>query len=197
MSQQNKTVRRIVTGHDANGQAVISADGNPERSYMIGGAEGAKFHEIWHTLQSPALVNNGPGDPVESNLVLSPPKGGTRIRVVDFPPEGEAIRNLSAKEGRQHFKTMGGEEASTAEGLGLHPLMHRTETIDYGIVLEGELTLILDHGQTTIKAGDIVIQRGTNHAWANRSGKSCRIAFILVDGQYTHENNNLIFSSAD
>jgi uncharacterized cupin superfamily protein len=63
--------------------------------------------------------------------------------------------------------------------------MHRTETIDYGIMLEGELTLIMDIGETTIRAGDIVIQRGTNHGWANRSGKACRIAFVLIDGQFT------------
>ena len=65
--------------------------------------------------------------------------------------------------------------------------MHRTETVDYGIVLEGEITLILDVGETTVRAGDIVIQRGTNHGWANRSGKNCRIAFILIDGKFSHD----------
>jgi uncharacterized cupin superfamily protein len=63
--------------------------------------------------------------------------------------------------------------------------MHRTETVDYGIVLEGELVLILDEGETTVRAGDIVIQRGTNHGWSNRSDKNCRIAFILIDGEFT------------
>jgi quercetin dioxygenase-like cupin family protein len=62
--------------------------------------------------------------------------------------------------------------------------MHRTQTIDYGIVIEGELTLVVDRGETTIKAGDIIIQRGTNHAWANRTNKPCRVAFILIDGQF-------------
>ena len=65
--------------------------------------------------------------------------------------------------------------------------MHRTETIDYGIVLEGEITLILDEGETLVRAGDIVIQRGTNHGWANRSGRNCRIAFILIDGKFDEE----------
>jgi uncharacterized cupin superfamily protein len=63
--------------------------------------------------------------------------------------------------------------------------MHRTQTVDYGIVLEGEITLVVDEGETTVRAGDIVIQRGTNHAWANRSGRNCRIAFILIDGAFT------------
>jgi uncharacterized cupin superfamily protein len=65
-----------------------------------------------------------------------------------------------------------------------HPFMHRTQTVDYGIVIDGELTLIVDRGETTIKSGDVVVQRGTNHAWANRSGKNCRIAFVLIDGQF-------------
>ncbi|EHB49779.1 Cupin 2 conserved barrel domain protein [Mycolicibacterium rhodesiae JS60] len=63
--------------------------------------------------------------------------------------------------------------------------MNRTETVDYGIVLEGGLTLIVDDDETRVRAGDIVIQRGTNHAWANRSGARCRIAFILIDGEFT------------
>ena len=68
---------------------------------------------------------------------------------------------------------------------GIASEMHRTETIDYVIMLEGELTLIMDICETTVRAGDIVIQRGTNHGWANRSGKVCRLAFVLIDGQFT------------
>jgi len=191
MNQLEKTVRCIITGHNADGKAVISSDGIAERSYMIGGPEGAKFHEIWQTGQSPAIITSKPAEPEESSLLLPPPKGGTRIRIIDFPPEGESIRNLSDEEAQRHFKSMGDEEASTARGNQVHPLMHRTETIDYGIVLEGELTLIVDDGETTIKAGDVVIQRGTNHAWANRSGYSCRMAFILIDGQFTEELKNI------
>lgn len=85
---------------------------------------------------------------------------------------------------REHFSTLGEVNASTFKAGAPHPFMHRTETIDYGIVLEGELVLILDRGETTVRAGDIVVQRGTNHAWANRSEKMCRIAFILIDGQF-------------
>jgi quercetin dioxygenase-like cupin family protein len=64
-----------------------------------------------------------------------------------------------------------------------HPLMHRTDTVDYGIVLSGEIYLVLDKQETLLKAGDVVVQRGTNHAWSNRSDKPCRMAFILVDGK--------------
>lgn len=185
MSQGVKTFRRIVTGHDTEGKAIVLSDAAPERTYMIGGPNGAKFHEVWNTRQSPAFIDSIPRDPEETGLVLGPPKGGTRIRVIDFPPEGEEIRNLTHDEASEHFKSMGGEEASKAGQGAPHPLMHRTATIDYGIVLEGEMTLIVDKGEVAIKAGDIIIQRGTNHAWANRSDKVCRMAFVLIDGSFT------------
>lgn len=184
MDQQQKTVRRIVTGHNTEGKAIILSDASTERTYLIGGPNGAKFHEVWNTGQSPALIDS---ISEESELVLAPPKTGTRIRVIDFPPEGDEIRNLTKDEAGKHFKSMGGEDASKAGHGAPHPLMHRTATIDYGIVLEGEMTLIVDQGEVNIKAGDIIIQRGTNHAWSNRSGKSCRMAFILIDGQFTSE----------
>jgi len=187
MNQQQKTIRRIVTGHNADGKAIIVSDASPERTYMIGGPNGAKFHEVWNTQQSPALIDNKSGEPEETGLVLAPPKGGTRIRVIDFPPEGKEIRSLTKEEASQHFKSMGGEGASNAGEGKPHPLMHRTETIDYGIVLEGEMMLIVDLEQITIKAGDIIIQRATSHAWANRSGNVCRMAFILVDGQFAND----------
>lgn len=187
MEQQQGTFRRIVTGHDAGGNAIILSDTTPGRTYMIGGPNGAKFYEVWNTRQSPALIDRISSEPEEASLVLSPPKSGTRIRVIDFPSEGAAIRNLTKEEADKHFKLMGGEEASKGGQGAPHPLMHRTATIDYGIVIEGEMTLIVDKGEVNIKTGDIIIQRGTNHAWANRSGSICRMAFILVDGQFTDE----------
>lgn len=182
--ETNKTFRRIVTGHDADGKAIILSDAVPDRTFMVGGPKGAEFHEIWNTRQTPALIDSQSGEPEETGLVLAPPKSGTRIRVIDFPPEGDEIRNLTEEEARGHFKTMSGEHSSKAANGAPHPLMHRTQTIDYGIVLEGELTLIVDKGETVINAGDIVIQRGTNHAWANRTNKNCRVAFILIDGEF-------------
>jgi uncharacterized cupin superfamily protein len=85
------------------------------------------------------------------------------------------------------FASLGSSDASTTKQNSPHPLMHRTETVDYGIVLEGEVTLILDDSETTLKPGDVVIQRGTNHAWSNRGDKPCRIVFILLDGRYSEE----------
>jgi hypothetical protein len=184
MSEPIKTFRRVVTGHNAEGKAVIVSNAAPVRSQLVGGPGGPTFIEVWSTRETPALISSWPEEPPENGLVLSPPKHGTRIRVIDFPPEGDEIRNLTGADAVAKFKAMGGEQASRAGEGAPHPLMHRTETIDYGIVLEGEMTLVLDRGEATLQAGDIVIQCGTNHAWANRSGKVCRMAFVLIDGQF-------------
>jgi hypothetical protein len=187
MNQQQKTFRRIVTGHDADGKAIIISDAPPVHTQLVGGPGGPTFIEVWHTLETPALIHPQPDEPDENNLVLPPPKGGTRIRVIEFPPESEEIRKLTGADAAATFKDMGDEEASTSREGAPHPLMHKTETVDYGIVLEGEITLILDREETIIQAGDIVVQSGTNHAWSNRSGRICRMAFILIDGQFTNK----------
>jgi quercetin dioxygenase-like cupin family protein len=180
----SKTFRRVVTGHDDAGNAVILSDAPPERVQQVGGATGPTFFEVWNTRETPARIDRRSGEPVESALTLAPPKNGTRIRVLDIPPESAEIHRMDAATARAHFAEVGSGGASTYKPGASHPFMHRTETIDYGIVLAGELVLIVDKGETTVRAGDIVVQRGTNHAWANRSGQNCRIAFILIDGEF-------------
>lgn len=176
--------RRVVTGHDHAGNAVIVSDAPPTRVQQVGGAGGPTFFEVWHTRETPVAIARQPDEPVEGGLVLAPPSGGTRIRVIDFPPEGDAIRRLTAAEAAEKFGEMGGVDAARGAAGAPHPLMHRTQTLDYGIVLDGELTLVLDRGETTVRAGDIVVQCGTNHAWANRSDRNCRVAFVLIDGRF-------------
>ena len=120
--------------------------------------------------------------------MLLPPHRGTRLRVLDIPPESDEIRTMTREAALAHFAEMGASGAAGRPDPGSrHALMHRTETIDYGIVLEGELTLVMDVGETVVRAGDIVVQRGTNHGWSNRSGANCRVAFILIDGEYAVE----------
>jgi quercetin dioxygenase-like cupin family protein len=180
----SKPVRRIVTGHDEANRAVILSDAPPPRIQRIG-AHGPMFYEVWNTRETPVRIDRASGEPHEDKLMLAPPKNVTRIRVLDIPPETDEVQRMDAQAARAHFEEVGASAASTAGSAGApHPFMHRTETVDYGIVLEGELTLIVDRGETVVRAGDIVIQRGTNHAWANRSGRNCRIAFILIDGQF-------------
>ena len=180
--------RRIVTGHDEHGRAVIVEDGPPPRVARIGGELGPLFYEVWSTRETPARIDRASGEPPEEGITLAPPKNGTRIRVLDVPPEDPRIAQLTPEQARAHFAEVGAADAASHSGGGSrHAFMHRTETIDYGIVLEGEITLILDEGETVVRAGDIVIQRGTNHGWANRSGKPCRIAFILIDGRFDED----------
>lgn len=186
METQQKSFRRIVTGHNAEGKAIIISDAPPVNVQLVGGPGGPTFFEVWHTSETPALIHPQPDEQDDKTLILPPPANGTRIRVIEFPPEGEEIRKLTTADAAAKFKSMGDEKASTSHEDAPHPLMHKTKTVDYGIVLEGEITLVLDRAETLIKAGDIVVQNGTNHAWANRSGKTCRIAFVLIDGEFTN-----------
>lgn len=178
----NAPPRRIVTGHDPRGRSVIQEDGPPGRIRCVGAD--LVFYEIWHTRSTPAVIERSSGEPAEDGIVLAPPKNGTRIRIVDIPPDSEQLKGLSKEEAREHFEQIGAGSASTHQGGTKHAYMHRTESIDYGVVLDGELVLIMDEGETVVRTGDIVIQRGTNHAWANRSDRTCRIAFILIDGTF-------------
>ncbi len=119
--------------------------------------DGASFHDMWTTDSSPARIAASEPEPVGAGELLGPPAAGTRVRIVDMPP-------------------------------GARSPMHRTESIDYGVVLHGEVTLVLDDGSaTTIGPGDLVVQRGTDHAWENRSRESTRILFVLVGGRFDDE----------
>jgi mannose-6-phosphate isomerase-like protein (cupin superfamily) len=181
-------IRRVVTGHDPQGAAIISSDGALPNVSELAAIPGTFFHEVWSTQATPAIIDNGP-DPTIGPLRLPPPAHGSRIRFVDIPPDTEDFLRNGADRMHAAFSQIGDPNASTVTTASPHPLMHRTETIDYGIVISGEVTLVLDKGTADLKAGDVVIQRGTNHAWANRSDKPCRMLFVLVDGQFGPEAN--------
>lgn len=176
-------IHRVVTGHDAQGRSIISSDGPLPTVVEVAAIPGTLFHEVWSTSATPARVDNGP-DPSLGALVLSPPERGTRMRFVDIPPDTEEFLASANSKMHEAFSQIGEASASTVQTDSPHPLMHRTESVDYGIVIEGEMTLVLDRGEVALKPGSVVVQRGTNHAWANRSGKPCRMLFILVDGEY-------------
>ena len=171
-------VRRIVTGHNADDQAIIVADGPSARIFDNLGQEGLVFQEIWSTTETPALIDRDQREVDETSLVLAPPSNGVRIRVLDIPPDGDGDENLD-----DVFENIGAAHEQVASDR--HPTFHRTETVDFGIVLSGEVVLLMDEGETTVRPGDIVVQRGTNHGWANRTDQPCRIAFILIDGTFT------------
>jgi hypothetical protein len=175
--EAQRIIRRVVTEEGPSGRARIIADERvpalsvPERPGYI-------VSNIWVTGETPASIYAP--DRVAAHKGVLPPRHGTVLRVIDYPPEAadpaERRRQLAAT-----FGTLYPDAEHRIDDK--HPGMHRTETVDYAIVLEGEIVAMLDDSETVLKAGDILIQRGTNHAWANRSGKPARICFVLIDGK--------------
>ena len=176
-------LQRVVTGHDSMGRSIVASSGPLPGVHAIAAIPGTVFHEVWSTNATPAPLDNGP-DPTSGALRLPPPPGGSRIRFVDIPPDSDQLDPGWAQSARLAFAQIGDADAATASAGSPHPLMHRTETIDYGVVIEGELTLVLDEGEVALGAGSVVVQRGTNHAWANRSAQVCRMLFVLICGSY-------------
>ena len=174
-------IHRVVTGHDAKGRAIVAIDGRLPSVRELQALPGMVFHEVWETDETPARVDNG-DDPTVGPVLHQAPKNGTRIRFVDFPPDAE--HQLQAEQMTALFAEVNGSANLTADGRSPHPMMHRSESVDYGVVIEGEVTLILDASEVSLRSGSVVVQRGTNHAWSNRSAKPCRMLFIQIDGRY-------------
>ena len=178
-------VRRIVTGHDAMGRSIVTEDGAAPSVHTNPKRVGYRLTQLWATDSTPAFVGND-ADPTSRPLKLEPPKQGTVVRIIEFGPEGEWLDKITAEDTRLAWGALGTHTASTRrEGqASRHPFMHRTESVDYALVLEGEITLVLDQEEVLMRAGDFLVERGTNHAWANRSGQPCRMLFVLVDGRF-------------
>jgi hypothetical protein len=171
-------IRRIVTGDDAKGRSRIIEDAPASSIRSVSARPGYRAVNVWRTAESPARIVSK--DSTSEHQGILPPEGGTILRIIDFPPEPSDREELK----RMLDSTFGGiyKDAAHDKRPGVHPGMHRTETVDYAIVLEGEIYAVMDRGETLMRAGDVLIQRGTNHAWANRSERTARIAFILIDG---------------
>ncbi len=108
---------------------------------------------------------------------MEPPPGGTAFRIVEYPPDKIRLANIDRDAA---FREIGAHHAMVDDGAR-HPGMHKTNTVDYVVVLSGEIYAIVDESEVLLKAGDCLIQRGTSHAWSNHSDEPCRIAVILVD----------------
>jgi mannose-6-phosphate isomerase-like protein (cupin superfamily) len=154
-------IRRVVTGHDAAGKSVFLSDGPPPQHHqMQGKGVGADFVEIWSTPDAvPALTSTPASEPNERAFTIMPPTGHL-LRIIEIYPPSEG---------------------------GHRTVMHRTRTLDYVVVIEGEIVLILDDAETVLGPGSVVVQRGTNHAWENRSDKTARMAFFHIDGAFSAE----------
>jgi quercetin dioxygenase-like cupin family protein len=182
-----RPVRRVVTGHDAGGKAVVLSDG-PAPFVHVNALDPEWYStDIWRTGETPARIVRAAVEPTLGPRRQLPQRRGTVLRINHFPPENETVRKMDADASRRAFAALGNERAATFGRGGRHPLMHRTETIDYAIVLSGEITMVLDDADVTLRAGDVVVQCGTNHAWSNRSNAPCVVAFVLIDGEFEPE----------
>ncbi len=167
-----RPVRRVVTGHDATGKAIVLFDG-PAPNVKLRAATRLTSTLLWVTDESPA-DNSRNADRAEREIGVAPPERGSIFRVVDFPPAAEA----GAVDNAAMLKEMGLDGGG---GATRHASMHRTRSVDYAVVISGEIDMLLDDSEVRLRAGDVLVQRGTNHAWVNRGAESCRIAFVLVD----------------
>lgn len=170
-------IRRVVTGHDENGVAVCISDDEATVVLQRPSRPGVTLTNFWQTDGTPAEYD-GDEDLPDGPFVLHPPGNGTIFRTVEFEPEDPEI--INSVDGKAAFAEMGAGH-NVVEGAR-HPYMHRTDSVDYAVVLRGEIYMLLDDSDVHLKAGDVVVQRGTNHAWANRGTETCIIAFVLVDG---------------
>lgn len=163
-----RPVRRIVTGEDREGRSIIVSDG-PAPNFVRAEHSPTVAQVVWATGEGAAKgVDPAPaGHPFGFHS-----EGGSVLRIVDFPPD-EAYDHTKLA---QFLDEHGVRDA----GKPRHFWFHKTHSLDYAIVLEGEIHAMLDVGETLMRAGDVLIQRATNHSWSNRSGRNCRMAFVLL-----------------
>jgi mannose-6-phosphate isomerase-like protein (cupin superfamily) len=173
----NQDVRRVVTTVDPSGKAVVLLDG-PNPHNKVRPQRQTVSRLLWVTDATPADMT-GSQDRAAREIDIAPPQGGSVFRIVDIPPTPPEVNALDLD--YQH-KIIG--DHAPKKGLPpRHPLMHRTRTVDYAIIMAGEIDMLLDDTEIHLEAGDVLIQQGSNHAWVNRGSEACRIAFVLIDAK--------------
>jgi mannose-6-phosphate isomerase-like protein (cupin superfamily) len=169
-------MRRIVTGHDEKGNSVITIDGPPARSL---GEEAGGLYELWNT-DGNEINTLDEIDRADGEVLLSPPNGGTKFRYFQINPTPEGVpADLIEAATAEAFEKMGA--AHHRVDTTRHPAMHKTKTIDYIILLKGDVTLLLDNEEVDLKPFDVVVQRGTNHAWVNNGNEPALFIAVLID----------------
>jgi len=183
VSTQRPRPRRIVTGHDARGRSIIVSDGPAPNVVSPPGLPENVASVMWVTDRVPAS-NAGDEDaaPADLKAAMGPPEGGVLLRIADFPPDS-AYDGVDIGEMFDHINR--GDDPRNGvppESFEKHFWFHKTPTLDFAICLDGEIWALLDEDETRMLPGDVLIQRGTSHAWANRTDKPARMAFVLIDG---------------
>jgi uncharacterized cupin superfamily protein len=179
---ESTAVRRIVVV-DENDRSRVIADGAPPDVRTDPARPGFSCARIWATDRTPIHLK-GVREALQLPHTLVPPPCGSSCYVVTFPPDASYRGKVGASDVAAYFAMMGAREASTWSAQAPHPYMQKTRTLDFCLVLEGEITLVLDTAEVQLRAGDTVVQRGTNHAWSNRSDRPCRIAFSSHDAAF-------------
>jgi mannose-6-phosphate isomerase-like protein (cupin superfamily) len=170
--------RRVVTGHNAEGKSIFISDA-PTPHVFQRSTGSAIVMEMWETPSTPAS-NDGNDDAIARGFRLPPPKNGSVFRIIAYPPDKERLTSLAAELAAPDDGS-GRVAAADKSGSARHLGFHKTNSIDYAIVLSGEIYALMDEGEVLLKAGDVLIQRGTNHAWSNRTDEPCYVGFVLID----------------
>ena len=170
-------VRRVLTGHDAEGKSTFIADGEAPNVKEMASMPGLALTDLWETGAAPAS-NEGDKDAAARTVRLEPPRNGTILRIVEFPPDSAWRESADAKAA---FKSIGAGHVKDKGSSD--PMMHKTSTVDYIIVLKGEIYAIMEKGEKLLRAGDILVQRGTNHSWSVRGSEPCIVAAVLVSAK--------------
>ena len=180
MRDYPKPTRRLVTIDDEHGKSKVIADGPSPDVRTDPARPGFSATRIWVTDRTPARIA-GIRETFHRPHRLEPPPGGSVFRVFVFPPDDSYRGRVGKNEVEAYYRAMGSPAASTYSTGALHPYMQRTRSLDLCIVLEGEVTLVLDTEEVPLKAGDTVVQRGCNHAWSNRSNRPCVVVISSHD----------------
>ncbi|KAA0962487.1 cupin domain-containing protein [Microbacterium sp. ANT_H45B] len=173
-------IRRVVTGHDDDGRAIILLDDIAPHTFRSDSIPGLGATVPWWTgPEAIDLVSDADAAPAPGVVPSFASPGGTILRIADFPPDSSYPPDAGATifaEIDDHGGHEGGERVQSAR----HFWFHRSESLDYAVVLEGEITLLVDEGEATLGPGDVVVQRATNHSWSNRTDANVRMLFVLI-----------------
>ena len=170
-------IRRVVTAHDDDGRSVFVIDGDAGTVKEMESMPGLALTELWRTDGAPA-DNSGRADAAAGPVVLEPGPKGTVFRIVEFPPDSAWRDRADARDAFESIDAGHAPDAASDD-----PMMHKTSTVDYLVVLKGEIWAVLDTGEVCLKAGDVMIQRGTNHSWSVRTDEPCMLAAVLVNAE--------------
>jgi mannose-6-phosphate isomerase-like protein (cupin superfamily) len=175
-----RPVRRVVTGHGPDGRSTIVIDGAAPNVKQR--AAGNASTLLWITEECPAETS-GVADRAARDIAVPPPPRGSIFRIAEFPPHAGG----EARDHQSLLRDFGIGEDVARGHPPRHPAIHRTRSIDYVVVLEGEIDLLLDDREVRLAAGDVVVQRGTNHAWINRGKAICRLGMVFIDAEEPEE----------